>query len=426
MRTTMTTFLLAVSTLGACNWTAFDDLADETWANSTGKPGKEKASDWGVTIQRGAASNESASSGTLAIIGAGPGTYSELKYNESGSSNFESTNLVLGAQGIMTLDSPAILIASPTSSEVSLVTSGNASSIVVAGGSHTLAVRQLFVTATSLGNSVSIASKPDAAIYMQPAEFPALPGITPAPAPIVAVADIVMGTIVALPSGTPQPACKLTDGTNQIQVRALGAVSAGATDDLLVWNGLDGKLLRYPGGVFNGCVTQEPQAVPVADKPAFRPGLGSQILKIDDTRVLLVGRQDPNMGNGGFLQAFRSDDLTPIGNAVTIEGLRSAAILDAGGAQYVVAGYPSATVETKRAGQVLIFKLGAAGVETTQVATLHDAQPEDTQSFGRSVTVMPYRGKNVIAVSADNEIFVYFQVKLEDGSDLYGETRQVQ
>jgi len=71
-----------------------------------------------------------------------------------------------------------------------------------------------------------------------------------------------------------------------------------------------------------------------------------------------------------------------------------------------------------------VFSLGATGVGATQVATLNDAQPEDNQAFGRAVTVIPYRGKNVIAVSADNEIFVYFRATLEDGTDLYAETRQ--
>jgi hypothetical protein len=428
MRTTMT-FLLAAATLAGCNWATFDDLADETWAHSTGKPDKEKAADWGVAIQRGAASSESGASGRLAVIGAGAASYSELSYDETGSSSASVNSIALGQQGIMTLDSPAILLASPVSSEVSLVTSGNSGSIVVASGEHTLAVRQLFTTTTSLGNSVTIGVKPDAAVYMQPAEFASLPGIVPAPAPLVAVADIVLGTIVGLPSGTPQPACKLVDGSNQVQIRALGAVTAGAgpTDDVLVWNGADGRLLRYPGSVFNGCVTAAPLFQPdLALKPAFRPSVGSQILKIDATRVLLQGHQDPNTGSGGFLQIFNSDTLAPIGNAVTTEGVRSAAILDTGTAQYVVAGYPTATVNTKKTGQVLIFRIGASGLETTQAGALYDAQPEDNQSFGRSVTVMPYRGKNVIAVSADNEVFVYFQARLQDGSELYGETRQVQ
>jgi len=215
MRHAMCATWFAVAALSGCKWTEFDDLEKDTWVDSTGKP-DVKSSDWGVTIQRGASASDSSGAGTLAIIGAGPGTYSELSYNAEGSSNFQPTSLLLSAQGIMTLDSPPILLASPASSEVALVTTGDAGSIVVATGAHTLAVRQLFVNNTSLGTSVTISTTPDAAAYILPPTFPGLPA--PAPAPIVAVADIVMGTIVGLPNGTKQPACKLTDAASTIAV----------------------------------------------------------------------------------------------------------------------------------------------------------------------------------------------------------------
>ncbi|MEO7731743.1 MAG: hypothetical protein ABIY55_12275 [Kofleriaceae bacterium] len=424
------TVVLATATLGACNWTTFDDLADETWVGASGKP-DIKSADWGVAIQRGANSASSQNGGTLAIIGAGStNTFSELTYDENGGSHFAPNSLALGAQGIMTLDSPTIFLANPASSEISLVTSGSSGSIVVAGGVDTLTARQLFVTNTTLHNTATIPPRAAAATYMQPKEFPALPGSNPPPAPIIGVGNVVLGTILNIPNGSAQPACRLTDGTNGIDIQALGAVSAGTTDDLLAWSA-DGRLFRYTGDVFNGCADVDPPTAPqflpaLTDKPAFTPGAGSQILTIDATHVLLDGQTDPMKGKGSFLQVFESTptSLKPVGNAITIESLHSAAILDVGGTKYVVAGYPTALVGAKKAGQVMIFRIGATGLETTQVATFNDAQPEDNQSFGRAVAVMPYRGKNVIAVAADNEIFVYFRATLEDGSDLYGETRQ--
>jgi hypothetical protein len=427
--TTTLTILLAAATLGACNWTKFDDLADQAWANATSKP-DVKSSIWGVSIQRGASAADSAGGGTLAVIGTGPGTYIELTYDESGSSHYSGTAFSLDAAGVTNLDAVPFLLASPSSSEVALVTTGNAGSVVVAQGEHTLLIRQQFVTNTTLLNSVMIRTTPTAATYMQPAEFPGLPGVPAPPGPLVAVGDVVLGTVIALPTEVKQPACKLSDGNNPIEINALAAVSAGATDDVLVWNGADGRLLRYPGRIYNGC---EPADSPaplfqpaVADKPAFFPSRGSQILTIDPTHVLLAGQSDPMKSKASFFQVFESTatSLKPVGNAVTIDGLRSAAILDVDGTKYAIAGYPAADVDTKSAGNVLVFKLGASGIDPTQVATLHDAQPEDKQSFGRAVTVMPYRGKNVIAVAADNEIFVYFQAKLEDGTPLYDETRQ--
>ncbi len=435
MRTTMfvTCAAAAVFTcLGACNWTEFDDLATDTWVDSTVKP-DVKSADYGVAIQRGADASESAQGGTLAVIGAGPGSYSELAYSAAGSASLSTTTVQLAAQGILTLDSPPIFLASPTSSEVALVTTGDNSSIVVATGSHTLLVRQLFTANTNLGTGAVKSTTPDAATYMRPVAFPG-GGADPGPAPIVAVGDVVMGTIYALPMNTQQPACKLTDGGSPIQVRALGAVPNATTpaiDDLLVWNGADGKLLRYDGrtmgggNVFNGCTTKSPIAsTSGTNTPAHHPGRGSQILAIDQNHVLLQGH-DVTQGDAGFLQVYDVQTMAPVGIPITTPGLRSAAILTPGTENYVLAGYPSASVDGKTAGQVQVYKLTAGGIESSKpLATLHDAQPENNQQFGRSVAALPFNDTQVIAVAADNEIFVYFRANQTDGPALYTETRQ--
>jgi hypothetical protein len=87
--------------------------------------------------------------------------------------------------------------------------------------------------------------------------------------------------------------------------------------------------------------------------------------------------------------------------------------------KYVVAGYPGDNVGGTTAGDVKLFPVsGMGGIETSPMAVLHDAQPENNQSFGRAVAVMPFNGKPIIVVAADNEIFTYYQ------SPLYDETRQ--
>lgn len=424
-------FLISASlSIGACNWTEFDDIASKTWVDASAKPDGVKSSDWGVAIQRGADAGEAGSSGTLAVIGAGEGSYAELEYNAQGSASFKSNSLALGDQGIMTLDSPPILLASPKNAEVALVTTGNSSSIVVATGVHTLLVRQLFVTQTTLGDGAGIGTTPDAAAYLQPKPFPG-GDQNPGPEPLVAVGDVVMGTIYMLPNGQRQPACKLTDGANPIQVRAIAAVPGpGTTDDFLVWNGADGKLLKYHGDdAFNGCTTVAPVAPTATQtKPAFAPGHGSQILKIDATHVLLQGHQDIAKGNASFMQVYDISTLQPVGMPIAAEGLRSAAVLTVGATSYAVAGYPLTTHDgASTAGEVQIFELAPTtqGIASaTPTATLHDAQPEANQQFGRSVAVMPYNGKNVIAVSADNEVFVYFRANRADGQAIYDESRQ--
>ena len=411
MRTIM--MLSAVTaTLGGCKWTEFDDLSSETWVVATSKP-DVKSSDYGVAIQRGDLA--SASGGTLAVIGAGPPTYSELTYSATGGSSLGSNKLQLGADaGIVSFDpQPPFLLANPTTSEVALITNGDASSIVVARGEHTLTVKQQFVNTVT--GVTGIPATPTAATYMLPP--PKTPGgPTPLTQPIVAAGDFVLGEIVS-----PQIACKLVDGATGIGVRALGVVRTGTADDVLAW-GASGKLYRYAGSVFYGCATQAPVGMPYDTK--FVPAIGSQILTVDDTHVVLQGHQDPRTGDGGFLQLFDSTTLMPVGNTVSANRLRTAAILDVAGTKYVIAGYPTEAVDGTTAGLVNLYRITATGLETTPVATLHDAQPESNQSFGRSVAAMPFNGKQVIAVAADNEIFVYFRANLSDGTALYNEVRQ--
>ena len=71
-----------------------------------------------------------------------------------------------------------------------------------------------------------------------------------------------------------------------------------------------------------------------------------------------------------------------------------------------------------KSGQVAIYTLDlTAGLGASPSAVLHDAQPEENQQFGRAVATTPFNGKQVIAVGADNEIFMYFR------TTIYGETR---
>jgi len=188
-------------------------------------------------------------------------------------------------------------------------------------------------------------------------------------------------------------------------------------------------LFKYDGHVFNGACDPPPPppAHPLGEPvgsidTGFSPGHGSQILTLTGNLVVLQGHHDSD--DVSFLQIFDASTMTAVGSPVTIAKLRTAAILTRGTAKYVIAGYPTAVVDGKSAGQVMLFTASASGLGATPAVTLNDAQPDGNESFGRSVTAMPFNGSEVIAVAADNEIFVYFQLKLADGTMLYEETRQ--
>jgi hypothetical protein len=403
---------LAASTLGACKWTEFDDLQGTTGVDSTQKP-NVKSTDYGIAVQRGARSGDG---GRLAVIGTGEPTYSELVYSAKGEASFPPTALELkGQYNIANIPQQPIVLADPTTDDISLIVGTDNGVALLTGTMGALKLYQLF-------NQTA----PDAATYMLAPPTATMPAVVPRP--LVAVGENVLGAVLpALPSGT-QPICKLTDSATagfKAQARALGVVRTGPgmTDDVLMWDA-SGKLYKYPSDVFNGCT---PSREPLGSvDTTFKPDAGSQILTIEGTtRVLLQGHS----GDNGYLRVFDAADPDPVavGQATMVPKLRTAALLVAGGTTFAVAGIPSALVGGTSAGQVELFKLattGATGIDSTPAATFNDAQPEGNQSFGRGVAAMPFNGTQVLAVAADNEIFVYFRAKLADGTDLYAETRQ--
>jgi hypothetical protein len=401
MRINLLLAIAAASTglVTGCKWTDFDDLADETWVNATEKP-DVKSNTYGVAIQRG---NKSGSEGRLVVLGAGPVTYSELVYDANGDSTLPSTTVDLGTFGIASLDAQPILLADPGGDGVALVMNNGGSTVLVLEGTQgNLNQHSLSITPSNV----------DAATYM-------LAPMATQNQVLVAAGEFVLGTFFGT-TPSPQPKCKLTDGGTAISPKALGAFRNGASDDIIAW-GASGKLYRYDGAAFNSNnVPQEPRAVPAPVSVAFMPGAGSQILALNGGRILLQGRANAN----GFLQVYDAATLTPVGGAVTQMGLSSVAILDVGTTQYVIAGYPTNVIKGKTTGQVLLYRISATGLDSTAVATLNDAQPENNESFGRAVAAMPYHGTSLIAVAADNEIFVYFRANLADGNPLYPETRQ--
>lgn len=389
--------------LGACSWTTFDDLEGDTWVTSTEKPSND-SSNWGVAIQRGQASG---TGGRIVVLGASQSLYSELAVGSDGDVTVPPTTLELNSQfGIGNLDPQPILIADPTSNDVALVTSSGSASIAVLKGSNgNMVVHQVFGPAT-----------PDAATYMVP----------PAPAmqiaqTLVAEGDKVYGTFFVNPPN-PQPSCALTDGTAAVTVAALGTVPAGGgTDNVVVWS-TTGKVLVYPGSVFNGCGTPQAPTAVAAAETSGKPARGSQILTFADPdgNPYAVLQGHDTSGNG-FLGLFNLGGAAPalVGSARTENGIKTAALLELAGKHYVVAGFPDAIVDgTSGAGQVQVFELDTTNGIGNSVMTLHDAQPEGKQTFGRSVAVMPFDGKPLIVVAADNEVFTYFRTQLYDETRL--------
>jgi hypothetical protein len=391
-----------------CKWTEFDDLEGDTWVTATDKPNGD-STDYGIAMTRG---QRGSNGGKLVVIGAGQAQYTELVYSPDGSADLAPTAQKLNAQfGIGNLDHQPILIADPASDEVSLVVNSGGQSIAVLTGAGGLVARQVFGP-----------MDPEAATYLVPP--PNTVQAAPPSQVLVSSMDKVYGTFAAN-SPTPQPSCALVDeAAMPVRVRGLGSArfAPSTSDDVLVWGDLgtgNAKLYVYPGSVFAGCVTPEaPIAGWTSAETTFSPAKGSHIVMIGSTHALLVGHKE--LGNtDSYLALFRIDStaqtITMVGGAVTIPDLRTAAIYEKGTTRYVVAGYPTTVVDGVKSGRVLVFPLDlTTGIGDMPAMTLYDPSADGEQQFGRAVAVIPFNGEPVIAVGADNEIFMYFRTALYD------------
>jgi len=414
------------SSLGACKWTDFDDLKDEAWVTATPKP-DNGSTNWAVAIAPGKRTTGPNDGGKLAVIGTAESIYNEIEYTATGGSKIAGNQQELNNQfGIGNLEPQPILLADPTTDDIALVTkSGTQQVVVLRGTSGDLNPHQVFGPDSA-----------DAATYMI---APAVDGgATPQPAqPLVASQDKVYGTFYSPPEQPfQQPKCQLVDGATPVQVRALGTVRlapANLTDDVVVWSST-GNLYIYAGGVFDGaraptvCPDLSPADTDNTGTAApgallagpfavgFTPSVGSQIHVFGGHFAILQGHND---STGGFLALVDLATMTLVGPPHTEDGLKTATMFELGGVPHVVAGYPLAVVDGVTSGQVLVFKLDtASGISASPIETLHDAQPDDSQTFGRAVTVFQFNGKPVIAVAADNEAFAYFRL------NSYADTRQ--
>jgi hypothetical protein len=420
--------LVVLATTGACKWSDFDALEEEVWVHSFEKP-DNASTNWGVAIQRGRAAG---TGGKLAVLGASQPLYGELTVSSNGDVAVANEHELGSEHGLPGIEVEPILLADPASDDIAFVTSTGAGNITVLRGPGT--------DGALIPHQVAGPTRPEAATYMVAPELDNGAGVQPSQT-LVAEGDRVFGTFFG---GVPtaQPQCRLTAGATPVNVRALGAVrQAGKLyDDVIVWT-QTGNLFVWDGGVFNGARSSAcPDATPADPdntgtsaapllgpvETGFSPGAGAQILTFETVEAgVVTGRyavlQGHNDAREGFLALVDLATLAIVGTPRTDRELRTAALMTLDGTPHVVAGYPNAVVDGTIAGQVLVLEIspqGATpGLGATPRLTLHDADPESNQAFGRGVAVMPFDGKPVIAVAADNEIFVYFR------TNLYADTR---
>lgn len=363
--------LLAAS---GCKWTDFDDLEGETWVRSVEKP-NDDSSDFGIALARGAGP------GKLAVLGANQAQYFELALDPTRSVDTQDPQLLDPAAPGVALEQ-SILITNDSgigSAEVALVSAAR-DGIYVLRGANEL---------TPSGSPIAGTDGPLSAATFGPTTDPAQR------APIV-----VAGTQAYFSEAG--AACDV----GPAPVHGIGATSGNR---IVVWGG--GEVRSYDVTAPGTCAAA---GTPIAT--TYVPTAGSRILMADDTHALLVGHQGVT-NTVGYLALcdLTAATCTALADGAR-DGLRTAALLTVGSQPYVFLGYPQANPGGATSGQVEGRKLDVANATTpfgSVEITLHDAQPDESnQQFGRALAATEVDGIDILAVGADNEVFVYFRTKL--------------
>jgi len=381
---------IALALTSACKWTDFDDLEETTWVRSTEDP-ELGASDYAVAI---AGVSQGTSGGTLAVVSDDTANFSTLTYSAKGEASVGANPIKLGTQQIGAIADAPVFVTDPTG-RIGLVERS------ISGGNFAV----VFGTATApaaieFAAAVNPAPVPDAAVFV--------PGAAGGFDLVFAAASTVY-TIPAM-GGTPV-ACAGADASGPLQVAALEHDGT----NLLVWTKA-GSLITYPLSALTPCTGGSlplPSTTVFTPMGGFMPAPGARIHVVNG-HAILTGH--PTTTRSGSVFVVKLADMTQVGATITVEGLKTSTMAVFGTDTYLVLGVPDRSVEGTAAGEVDLhaFNTTSGMLDGTPALSLHDADPESGQAFGRGVTTMTFNGNPILVVGANSEIFAYYRTALYD------------
>ena len=371
---------LVLALLAGCSWSSFDDLADQTWAHSTQKP-DIGSSDYATAI---VGVTMGTSGGRLAVVGNSGPTYSTVHYDAHGATQIGPNPQKLGQHFISALAEQPILV-TDGAGKVALVSAAiDAGNIAVVSGD-----------ADSVGDMPFPGPPPDAAVFVDTAGT------------LVIAAQ---NTLFVQTTGTPKQCTPADRNGTAVQIAAMQADST----TLWAWT-KTGALFGYPIASLATCAAQPPTLAatigPVTT--SFAPGPDAQIHIVPGataTYAVLTGRVDKQVASSVFVVDLNT--LALVGTPYTADELHSSMIVGNNGL-FVALGYPNRIVDGKTCGQVELHAFDpTTGMMASAFTALNDAQPENSQLFGRALASMSFNGKEILVVAASNEVFSYYRTTL--------------
>lgn len=393
----MKTLILLAAALTGCAWTTFDDLADTTPARAEEKPDGVKASDYGIAIV-GATGSES-TGGTLGVLSAGPGNFSTIKLGATSLDLGNSESL--GQHTIDSLSANATLLYDGAG-KIALIDNSNSSTVIVITGD---------ATGLKVDTQIPTSAHPIATTYVND--------------------KIVVATDA--PSGTPN-VFVITGGNGVVSCRLIDSVgmpisaAAVAIDGTKLWTYTkNGQFFGYPlsgldtpagcgGNDMNGTPVGAPLGPNTTIVTAGAAANGGHIGIASGKFAVLVAYDTPSTTTGAVQVVSIATEPTPtaVGTPVAASGVRSAAFAPLPTEGMLVLGYPNRMVgTTPGAGAVDLHTLALdSGVLSSPAEVLSIPNADSNSLFGRSVTTTKYNGGVIVAASASNVVYSYYQTTL--------------
>lgn len=379
-----TQLFLAIVALSGCKWTDFDDLEDTTWVRSVDEV-DVGASDYAVAI---VGVSTGTTGGSVAVASDDSPVYSTVELAADGSAEVGGNPLGLNGQNIGALSETPVFISDNANRIALIERSLNGNAFAVLFGSPMGPVGLEFMSPTQP------APPPESAVY--------------------AGNDLIFAAgdkIYTVPQSGPPVACT---GLDQASMPLQTAAIAADGTRLWVWT-KSGALLSWALTDVTTCTGGNLPAVTGAPfvSTAIMPSSGSRV-HLSGNYAVLAGR--PAGSRTGQVLVVDTTSNMQVGTTLTIEGLRSTTLDTLGGSTYFVAGIPEREIEGVQAGVVELYGFTPAtgALDASPALTLHDAQPESGQTFGRSVTTTSFNGNRILVVAGNLETFAYYRTALYD------------
>ncbi len=386
--------LLAISA-GACNWMEFDDIAKDTWVDTTGAPGGVNSSDFALGLAE--ANNEAASPAEtkqLAVISRSDLTLAFVAYDAAGKlSSRQTIALSTSASGPFdSLPASPIYASDPRSGKVAVASVGK-----VAVGDPSKATLDSAV----LTNSVNSAG----VTFLQVA------GKT------YVASSTERGTFLVDPATSPPTVINCTAPAAISRVVALGTISSGGAEQLVIWYQNSGmmrsELAMHTVAVAGSTCTLTAVGAPYTDlslpnRDQYPLIEGARIVTLPGGDSVAVS--DPIKGQ---VTIHKSGSTTV--STVPAPNVASLAVGQLGADTYLFAGSPNQEIDgVTNAGRVQATLLTAGVPAATPALTLYDSSPDTEQRFGRAVALVPFTDATspIVVVGADDEMFSYFRTAL--------------